>query len=163
MLTKTYTVDLGGSPWGEDCAQIGHTPNFDCVNAAEVTLYRAALIARYGQPPKGLTISPKANDHDFGRYHTLEAEVQRPDDPIVNAYLEQIEKGIERWFHAGFAPPDYSVLRDSNDVIGFITRSIEGAINTTRPMSDGSFFPPDFENLHNNLKTAFQPGKASNG
>lgn len=163
MVTTSCTMDLGGAPWGEDCAQIGHTPNFNKVNAAEVALYRAALIAKYGQPPKGIRLQPKANDHDFGRYHTLEAVIECDDDPVAEAYLAKIDKGIERWFHAGFSPPDFSALEKTNDVIGFVTRAIRGAINTTRPISDGSFFPPDFETLHNNLNSAFEPEGTAHG
>jgi hypothetical protein len=38
MAHANGTLDLGGAPWNEDCAQIGHTPNFDLVNTAEAML-----------------------------------------------------------------------------------------------------------------------------
>ena len=30
------TIDLGGAPANEDCAQLGHTPDFAAVNRLEV-------------------------------------------------------------------------------------------------------------------------------
>src|SRR3546814_21168986 len=46
-------IDLGGTPANEDCAQIGHTPDFERLNRLEVATYRAAVIARCGPPPDG--------------------------------------------------------------------------------------------------------------
>ena len=34
MAKTIWTLDLEGAPTNEDCAQIGHTPNFDLVNTA---------------------------------------------------------------------------------------------------------------------------------
>src|SRR3546814_5604696 len=36
-------IDLGGTPANEDCAQIGHTPDFERLNRLEVATYRAAV------------------------------------------------------------------------------------------------------------------------
>ena len=66
MAHANGTLDLGGAPWNEDCAQIGHTPNFDLVNTAEAMLYRAALIGAAGPMPVGINLRIKANQHDFG-------------------------------------------------------------------------------------------------
>ena len=80
MAQTNWTLDLGGAPWNEDCAQIGHTLNFDLVNTAEAMLYRAALIAVAGFPPAGITLRIKANAHDFGTYRTVEARIDDDQD-----------------------------------------------------------------------------------
>jgi len=36
-------IDLGGAPANEDCAQLGHTPDFERLNRLEVAAYRAAM------------------------------------------------------------------------------------------------------------------------
>ena len=156
MNQQTYTIDLGGAPWGEDCAQIGHTPNFANVNRAEVALYRAALIALLGEPPEGIELRSCANRHDFGTYRTLEALVDPGrDDGSHAAYIEQLETGIERWFHAGFAPPSAPQLENATAIAKFCTDAIRGAINTTRPLPAGDFFPAEFQTLNGNLRAAF--------
>ena len=80
MAQTNWTLDLGGAPTNEDCAQIGHTPNFDLVNTAEATLYRAALIAVAGPLPAGISLRIKANRHDFGAYRTVEAIIDNDQD-----------------------------------------------------------------------------------
>ena len=51
-------IDLGGAPANEDCAQLGHTPDFERLNRLEVAAYRAAIIARFGPPPDGWDRTP---------------------------------------------------------------------------------------------------------
>ena len=63
MAKTIWALDLEGAPTNEDCAQIGHTPNFDLVNAAEAMLYRAALIAVAGPPPAGITLRCPSSEH----------------------------------------------------------------------------------------------------
>ncbi|MDT0576393.1 hypothetical protein RM533_09355 [Croceicoccus sp. F390] len=156
MDKKPYSLDLGGSPWGEDCAKLGHTPGFWTRNRAEVALYRAGLLALYGTPPEGIELRSRANRHDFGTYHTLEAVVDPAKDDGSHAhYIEKVETGFERWLHAGFSPPDPGHLKNATQAARFINEAIRGAINTTRPLPGGSFFPDEFETLNTNLRSAF--------
>jgi hypothetical protein len=90
-------TDLGGAPAEEDCAQLGHTPDFDAVNAYEVFAYKLAIIARYGQPPAGCRLKPLANRHDFGVYRTLSLRIDDEADEAVQAYAEAVEEGLARW------------------------------------------------------------------
>lgn len=46
-----YFIDLGGAPANEECAQLGHMPGFDDVNAYEVAAYHVGIIACFGPPP----------------------------------------------------------------------------------------------------------------
>src|SRR3546814_17399075 len=64
-------IDLGGTPANEDCAQIGHTPDFERLNRLEVATYRAAVIARCSPPPDGCALISITNRHAYGIYHPL--------------------------------------------------------------------------------------------
>lgn len=160
-MHRTHTIDLGPAPWGEACAQIGHTPNFPAVNQAEVAIFRAALIARYGEPPDNVRLHARANDHDFGRYYTLEAEATDELTEAATRYLDDLENGIERWHHAGFSPPDFDAVARDNDVPAFVDAAVRGALNITRPGADGTFFPEENATLNANLRKAFPASAAA--
>lgn len=150
-----HMIDLGGAPACEDCAQLGHTPDFGAINQLEVLAYRLAIIARLGLPPTGCRLAGFANHHDFGTYRTLVLHIDDDVDPDVRRYAEAVENGIATWSEAGFAPP---VIYDDGTPI--VPRRdpaeiIIGALQTTRPAPDGSFPVADFETLHTNLCAAF--------
>jgi len=156
MAQTNWTLDLGGAPWNEDCAQIGHTPNFDLVNTAEAMLYRAALIAVAGPPPPGVTLRIKANAHDFGTYQTVEASIDNEQDDGSHAsYLEALETGIAFWHQAGFAPPEFGKLTVSDQLVSFVVEAVASALRITRPSSTGTFFPESSGPIHRNLTAAF--------
>ena len=156
MAQTDWTLDLGGAPWNEDCAQIGHTPNFDLVNTAEAMLYRAALIAVAGSPPAGISLRIKANAHDFGIYRTVEASIDNDQDDGSHAsYLETLETGIAFWHQAGFAPPEFGKLTASDQLVSFVVDAVASALRITRPSSTGAFFPESSGPHHRNLTAAF--------
>lgn len=152
-------IDLGGAPANEDCAQLGHTPDFARLNRLEVVTYRAAIIARYGVPPEGCALKTLTNRHDFGVYYTLGLSVDAGAarrDARVAAYAEAVQDGLASWIEACFAPPVCYidgeapvVERDKVDDI------VAGALLATRPGPDGRFVIPDFETLHRNLAAAY--------
>lgn len=150
-------IDIGGAPANEDCAQLGHTPDFARINRFEVDCYRAAIQARHGPPPPGCALVTIRNNHDFGVYLTVGLKVTAPhgSDPEVDAYCEAVEDGLGSWLEAGFAPPvryddeaGITIERDLGAVI-------QGALATTRPTSGGRFPIPDFAVLHANLQRVF--------
>lgn len=154
----TYTVEIGAAPINEECAQLGQTKDFEAINRLEIRLYRAAIIARYGVPPEGVTLRAKANAHDFGTYRELVAEVSDAvkDDPAVAEYIAQVEDGLFSWLCAGFAPPVRYKPGGIADSEGrTFDQIVAGAVMTTRPKPDGSFFPPDNKTLHDNLCAGF--------
>jgi len=154
MTQTIWTLDLEGSPWSEDCAQVGHTPNFDLVNTAEAMLHRAALIAVAGSPPAGITLRIKANAHDFGTYRTVEARIDdEQDDGSHASYLETLEAGIAFWHQAGFALPEFGKLTASDQLAGFVVEAVASALWITRPSS--TFFPESSGPIHRNLTAAF--------
>ena len=152
-------IDLGGAPANEDCAQLGHTPDFERLNRLEVAAYRAAIIGRFGPPPDGCTLVSVTNRHDFGVYYSLGLKVDAAAyrrNPAVAAYTEAAQDGLESWVEAGFAPPvryeDGAAPTIDRDRIDDI---VTGALLATRPKADGRFAIPDFEILHRNLAAAY--------
>jgi hypothetical protein len=157
-MTMTYSVEIGAAPVNEECAQLGQTKNFETINRLEVRLYRAAIIAKYGVPPDGVTLRARANAHDFGTYRELVAEISddKADDTAAADYLAQVEDGLFSWLCAGFAPPIRYEPGGIADVGGrTFDQILAGAMMMTRPRPDGSFFPPDNETLHRNLCGGF--------
>lgn len=157
MTGRTWTMDCGGAPWGEDCAQVGHTPNFAAVNHAEAAIYKAALTAVAGIPPEGITLRIKANPHDFGTYRTVEAVIDEScgDTRKHNHYLDVLETGVEFWLRAGFQRPDFTKLEKADDTTAFVAEAIMSAMRITRPGPNGGFFPRENEELHGNLLAAY--------
>lgn len=150
------TIDLGGAPANEDCAQLGHTPNFASVNRFEVLAYRAAVIAVHGTPPAGCRLATIDNRHDFGAYITLALVIA--DDAhlaLARDYAHRVEDGPASWLEAGMAPPitydDAEAIFEKDDVAGVVL----GALMTTRPDDRGRFPIPAFATLHGNLTAAF--------
>ena len=155
------TIDLGGAPAEEDCAQLGHTADFARINRFEVLAYRAALIGLFGSPPAGCTLEPVANRHDFGTYVTLALTIgDNADLATARAYAEAVEDGIGTWLQAGMAPPvtydDAEAIRHKAD----LAEVVIGALATTRPDRTGCFPLPAFETIHRNLTEAF-PAEAA--
>ena len=151
-------IDLGGAPANEDCAQLGHTHDFERLNRLEVSAYRAAIIARFGPPPDGCAFVTLSNPHDFGIYRTLglrvDAGAARRTEAVAR-YAEAVQDGLGSWIEACFAAPVRydgggapTIDRDSIDDI------VTGVLLATRP-SSGRFPVADFEQLHTNLAAAY--------
>lgn len=152
-------IDLGGAPANEDCAQLGHTPDFERLNRLEVATYRAAIIARFGPPPDGCVLLTLTNAHDFGVYYTLGLKVDAGaarHDTAVASYAEAVENGLGSWIEAGFAAP---VRYDDGEAPKAERSSIDdivmGALLATRPGPNGHFPVADFAILHRNLAAAY--------
>lgn len=150
------TVELGGAPWQEDCAQVGQTPDFIRVNDFEVRCYRAALIGLHGSPPEHCELRPRLNAHDFGSYRTLELAIgDQAAMRAARAYAERMEQGVATWLAAGMAAP----VTYEGAVATLHKRSVAdvvfGALLTTRPAIGGRFPLPAFATIHANLSAAF--------
>lgn len=138
MAQTNWTLDLGGAPCDEDCAQIGHTPNLDLLNTAEATLYRAALITVAGPVPARISLRIKANRHDFGTYRTVEASIDNDQDDGSHAsYLDTLETSIAFWHQVGFSPPEFGKLTASDRLAVFVVDAVASALRITRPSSTG--------------------------
>lgn len=119
------SFSIGSTPSDEPCAQTGITANWVTLQQLECTVYRAALIARFGVPPEGARLAIKTHNHDFGSYAQVEIVFDR-DDPDSVAWFDRAENGLSTWLEANFtAPVDYDdraqehvgSKRDAGDVI----------------------------------------------
>lgn len=152
------TIDLGGAPANEPCAQLGVTPDFERFNRLEVKAYAVAMQARFGPPSEGASYVVVSNVHDFGTYYTLGLRIASAASKSqeVRDYIEAAEAGLGSWTQAGMAPP---VQYDGASVALGPRRDLDavirGALSTTRPDGQGRFPIPDFAVLHGNLARAF--------
>jgi hypothetical protein len=60
-------IDVGSSPPGEDCAQVG-SDGYHARARRECRAYIAQLRRVFGDEPDGAHLSIKSNPHDFGSY-----------------------------------------------------------------------------------------------
>ena len=89
------SMELGSTPYEEDCAQVGSDDYYDRARR-EVRAYIAQLIRVYGEPPDGVSLRCKSFPHDFGSY--MEAQVAwNDDDEQQTAYAYRLEAGCARW------------------------------------------------------------------
>jgi len=82
-------LDIGGTPYGEDCAQVGRE-GYLKRNRAECRAYIHQLVRMFGDPPDGCTLVIRSNPHDFGTYLSVEA-VFDPADAQARAYAYRVE------------------------------------------------------------------------
>lgn len=102
------SIDVGQTPSGEPCAQLGQTARFDYCARLECGTYIAALIANYGLPPMGSYRHATRKAYPFGNCF----EVQLCYDPINVEHLEYAdltERGLTTW-----APLYAPVVYDQN-------------------------------------------------
>lgn len=104
-----HTIDLGAGPSHERHAEPGRTIGFADLNAFEVRLYRIALIAYHGRPPRGCTFLIREHLGADGVRLTLALRVADDADIAALGYADAVSRGIATWAEVGMAPPvDYS-------------------------------------------------------
>lgn len=100
-------IHIGTVPGDEACAQTGITADWSTLQQLECSVYRAALIGRFGEEPAGACLGIVRHNHDFGSYHELVLKYDRHCEAAAR-YAEAVENGLRRWFDAGFiAPVEY--------------------------------------------------------
>jgi len=161
-VTCHRLFELGAGPANEPCAQLGQTPDFECVNRHELLVFQAAVIAANGVPPAPLEFAAIANAHDFGAYWTL----------WIVAPVAVLPQGARRWLDgldvpsswvsAGFPPP-VTYAGSALPCVRPFAEVIAAALQITRPGDDGSFFPPANAVLHRNLEATYGPMLAASG
>ena len=66
----TEFLDIGPTPSGEDCAQVGNkTYDYYELSKIELVAYANQLKRMFPDMPQGLRIVKKANPHEFGTYY----------------------------------------------------------------------------------------------
>lgn len=148
------TYELETTPYDEDCAQVGQTPDYAVIARYEALIYAAALQAYHGPAPAGTRFQVKANGHDFGTYYSLAFIVDTPLTAQIRNYADKLDEGLSTWLQAGFTAPydhadkTYQECRTPDD-------AIQGALGVTRPHPDGRWPYPDAQRLHTNLRAAY--------
>lgn len=89
-------VDVGSSPYGEDCAQVG-SENYAEQSRKELKAYARQLIRQFGQPPQGASLIIKAFPHDFGTYHELVVKYNEDNEEAAHYAFKLEGDGPEFW------------------------------------------------------------------
>jgi hypothetical protein len=69
------SLDVGSSPWGESCAQVGSTDYYPRARR-ECRAYIHQLQRVFGPEPEGARLFVKTNPHDFGDYLSVACEFE---------------------------------------------------------------------------------------
>jgi hypothetical protein len=92
----TEWLDIGCSPWGETCAQVG-TADYYPRARCECRAYIGQLRRLFGNEPDGARLIVKSNPHDFGDYLSVACQFDPANEAtVVYAYRCERE-GPEEW------------------------------------------------------------------
>ena len=94
-IMHMVSFSIGGASSDEPCAQTGITTNWVTLQQLECTVYRAALIARFGVPPEGARLAIKSHNHDFGSYAQVEIVIDRDDADGAALLPELRDDGVD--------------------------------------------------------------------
>lgn len=89
-------LNIGSSPHGEDCAQVG-SDDYNPRMRAETTAFVHQLQRMFGAPPYGAAFRVKGFPHDFGSYYEV---VVAFDDAVEDSvkFAYQVENNTpESW------------------------------------------------------------------
>jgi hypothetical protein len=87
-------IDVGCSPTGESCAQVG-TDEYHQRARRECRAYIAQLRRLFGTEPDGAHLSIKSNPHDFGSYLS-----------VICQYDDQLPTSVEYAFRCESESPE---------------------------------------------------------
>ncbi|VWX51079.1 hypothetical protein [Novosphingobium sp. 9U] len=155
-MTQMAIAYIGGAPAEEECAQLGHTPNFGRYNRLEVYTYKAAIIARWGAPPESVKLLAEPCRHDFGTYYEVQAHYDE-DDQAAADYVAAIEEGLARWIDVGFLQPVVYGPNGSVRSINYDTRNeaVQRTIVSLERQRIEGFGTPAEAMYIDNLRAAF--------
>lgn len=89
-------IDLGATPPGESCAQLG-TPDYHDRARRECRAYIARLRRAMGPEPPGARLALKANPHDFGTYLSVVCHYETGDEQATDYAFRCEAEGPEAW------------------------------------------------------------------
>jgi hypothetical protein len=92
------SIDIGGCPSEEQCAQVGPDINYDgqALNRLECAAYIQALKNKFGNPPDDSRFVIHGNPHDFGTYYEVRFRFD-PDNSDHASYAELVANGLAHW------------------------------------------------------------------
>jgi hypothetical protein len=83
-------IEIGSSPWGEECAQLG-SEGYSERGRAECRAYVGQLYRlleangfRRDELPEGFSLGVKGNSHDFGTYYEVVCRFNADDERSVD-------------------------------------------------------------------------------
>ena len=93
--------EIGPSPWGEECAQIGEV-GYNARARAECRAFINQILRHYPAPNKFCTLTTKGSIHDFGCYYEVVVPfIGGVNTPVINEWISQIEADpkqvLENW------------------------------------------------------------------
>jgi len=92
----TEWLDIGASPPGESCAQVGSDDYYPRARR-ECRAYIAQLRRVLGPEPTGAYLTIKSNPHDFGTYLSVVCKFD-PDNKVAVEYAYRCERdGPDEW------------------------------------------------------------------
>ena len=98
------TIEIGGTPYEEDCAATGKTEDAQTYNRLECRAFIAALRQVYGKEPEGSELKLRGNPHEFGTYYEVVYRCEWRDD-AHREHAAKLERGLKTWEEAGFWKP----------------------------------------------------------
>lgn len=93
--------EIGPSPWGEECAQIGED-GYNARAHAECRAFIGQILRHYPAPNDFCTLRTKGFSHEFGRYYEVVIPfIGGVNTPVMNEWISQIEGDqknmLENW------------------------------------------------------------------
>jgi len=98
LFSEFDELELGTTPTGEDCAQVGSTAyDFYNVSKMEIKAFYNQLMRMFPNLPYGVQFKRQSNIHDFGTYYELAIRYDSNDEGAVN-YAFNVENNLpEQW------------------------------------------------------------------
>lgn len=93
---KDY-LNIGSSPYGEDCAQLNKTPNYETVARRECEVFKQQIRRELGDEPRTAKLRTKSFPHDFGDYFEVIVEFEDTNMKAVDYAFLVEGSAPERW------------------------------------------------------------------
>lgn len=97
-------LELGPTPCGEDCAQVG-SEEYHLRTLVECKAYIAQLTAEFGETPEHTEFGIKSFSHDFGRYHEVVVYFDDEDETSTD-FAYNVESNLPEYWTDEFRPKD---------------------------------------------------------
>ena len=93
---RTESLELGSTPSGEDCVQVGSDSYFD-LYIAEAKAYIDQLKRQFPNIPDGVSFGIKSFPHDFGTYHEVVVKYNEDNEEAINFAFDVENNTPEYW------------------------------------------------------------------
>lgn len=94
-MSRDY-VDIGSTPSGEDCAQVG-SEDYERIGRAECQRFIECIRKVVGTEPPGASLAVRGNPHDFGTYYEVVCYYDDGDLPAMEYAYRCEAEAPEYW------------------------------------------------------------------